>query len=175
MDHAVAIKLIQSETISKAGKWADLGAGEGTFTRALAEIIGPKGEIYAMDKEYFAPMSGNIHPAFAKIHRVQSDFSKKLDLPLLDGLLMANSLHYIDTPIPFLNKILPFLKLGGQFILVEYDRKTPNPWVPYPIPQKEWKKIATNVGLSPPKLLGQQNSRYGNGVIYAVISEFIRM
>jgi len=33
------------------GAWADLGAGEGTFTRALSEILGAASRIYAVDRD----------------------------------------------------------------------------------------------------------------------------
>jgi precorrin-6B methylase 2 len=33
------------------GRWADLGAGEGAFTLALADLLGPGAHITAIDKD----------------------------------------------------------------------------------------------------------------------------
>src|SRR5262245_27183236 len=82
------------------GVWADLRAGEGTFTRALAELLGPDGRIYAVDRDHRAvdALMRWVTMAPCTVLPLQGDFSRPLDLPgatRLDGLLFANSLHYL--------------------------------------------------------------------------------
>src|SRR5690606_11791159 len=36
--------------VTEGGTWADLGAGSGTFTRALASLLGAAGTVYAVDR-----------------------------------------------------------------------------------------------------------------------------
>ena len=35
----------------QGGTWADFGSGTGAFTLALADLIGPQGSIYSVDKD----------------------------------------------------------------------------------------------------------------------------
>ena len=52
MLHQEAVKLIEGGIDRTAGAqvWIDLGAGAGTFTRAVAELTGSKGKVYAVDR-----------------------------------------------------------------------------------------------------------------------------
>ena len=50
MDHADHVRLLR-EGVTRGGTWADLGAGTGAFTLALAELVGPSGEVIAVDRD----------------------------------------------------------------------------------------------------------------------------
>ncbi len=75
-----------------AEQWADLGCGSGTFTHALAGCLKQGSKIYAVDREM---------PAIASIDNIdikciQADMESILFHPgELDGILMANSFHYV--------------------------------------------------------------------------------
>ena len=56
----------------------------------------------------------------------------------LDGLLMANSLHFASSRDAALAALLPALRPDGHFVLVEYDVDRGNAWVPYPISWETW-------------------------------------
>jgi len=43
--------LIAGAVPRRAGVWADLGAGDGTFTQALARLLEPGSRIYAVDRD----------------------------------------------------------------------------------------------------------------------------
>lgn len=45
------VTLIRGGVPEPGGVWADLGAGTGNFTWALAELLGPAGAIYALDRD----------------------------------------------------------------------------------------------------------------------------
>lgn len=49
MNVTEAVEPIAAAIPGRGGTWADLGAGDGTFTRALAGLLGPDGRIYAVD------------------------------------------------------------------------------------------------------------------------------
>jgi hypothetical protein len=53
----------------------------------------------------------------------------------LDGILMANSLHYLRHQSAFIRKSASQLRAHHQFLIVEYDLRRGNPWVPYPLDQ----------------------------------------
>ncbi len=51
MTHDDHVALLRGGIPGPGGVWADLGAGSGAFTLALAEQLGPSAEIYAVDAD----------------------------------------------------------------------------------------------------------------------------
>src|SRR4051812_18975191 len=92
------INLIKNALPRENGTWADLGSGDGAFTLALADLL-PASEIYSIDKNSLRLENQKLEFVHrfpnANIHFISADFNKPLKLPLLDGILMANSLHYV--------------------------------------------------------------------------------
>ncbi len=129
MNHADLVALIKDGVGERGGRWADLGAGEGNFTRALSDLLGPEAHITAVDKDAGAlrAIGGNIETRVA-------DFTKPLDLHDLDGIVMANSLHFVRDKQPVLEAVQQMLRPGGRLIVVEYGADRGNPWVPHPFP-----------------------------------------
>src|SRR5258708_3735969 len=102
MDHADHLDLIR-EGVAR-GAWADLGSGGGAFTLALADLLGPGGRILSVDRDGGALRSQRQamearFPATAVEYR-QADFTRPLELPELDGIVMANSLHFVRVREP---------------------------------------------------------------------------
>jgi len=167
MTHEEHVHLIQKAFSKKGGVWADLGSGDGAFTLALADLIGNNGQIYSIDKDQkrlgnqkqeFQNMFPQTHITYAK-----ADFTKPLDLPLLDGIIMANSLHYVKDQSTFLGKIKQCLKPHGKLVLVEYNTDEGQaPWVPYALSFKKFETLAENTGWTTIKLLEKIPSSYWN-------------
>src|SRR5215208_870340 len=99
MDHSDHVNLLRPARLEQGGIWADFGAGSGAFTLALRELIGPDATIYAADKDrgalskLEAAHRRQFHSADNLI-LFNQDFARPLALPALDGVVMANSLHY---------------------------------------------------------------------------------
>ncbi len=171
MTHKEAVQFLQKGIHHEAGTWLDLGAGSGTFTLALSELLPSGSTIYAIDKDK-SVLNISIPNTSNKIISVQADFDNLPEFPVLDGILMANALHYVKDPISFLQKLLRNLRLDGSFLLIEYDIAESSPWVPFPIPFQKWQSISSAVGLSNPELFNKRNSLYRRGTIYAALSHF---
>jgi ubiquinone/menaquinone biosynthesis C-methylase UbiE len=155
------------------GLWADFGSGTGIFTLALNNLIGPKGEIYSIDKDRYViskqqAMFQKVSPS-ATIQYVIADLTRRLDLPPLDGIVMANSLHFVEDKGPVLSLLMTYLKPLGRLILVEYNTNSGNHWVPYPIDFPTFEKLATKVGFSDVSLLSKIPSRF-LGEMYSCLS-----
>ena len=106
----------------------------------------------------------------------ENDFNLPVELPPLDGILMANSLHYAKDHRYVLNNVLSALKESGTFILIEYDTDTPNvPWVPNPVSLKRFKELCGRVGLTQPELIAERTSIYQEGRMYAVVSKKMKI
>lgn len=171
MNHADHVNLLRGGIAAKGDVWADLGSGEGAFTLALADLLGG-GTIYAVDKDDGALRElAKRMTAFPSttLHTIRADFTRPLDLPPLDGIVMANSLHFQRDKSPVLALVRGTLKPDGRLILVEYNADSGNTWVPYPLSYPTWEKLATANGFSGTRQIGAVPSRFLRE-IYAAVS-----
>jgi ubiquinone/menaquinone biosynthesis C-methylase UbiE len=173
MDHHDHVNLLRDGIPGPGGTWADLGSGSGAFTLALADLLGPEAEIYSVDRDRRtlrrqAQRMGADFPGLT-VHYLAGDFSRPLDLPSLDGVVMANSLHFQRDPEPVLRLVRRYLRPGGRLLLVEYDTDRGNVWVPHPISYERWQELARKSGFTATRRLTTRPSRF-LGQIYAALS-----
>lgn len=176
MDHHDHVDLLCPAGLPSGGLWADLGAGSGAFTLALRELTGPDAVLYAVDRNrarlseleraYRARFGSNEN-----LHILQADFTRDLSLSLLDGVLMANSLHFFRDKGKVLRHVQRFLKPGGKLLLVEYNAERGNPWVPYPLSFETFRTLAPRAGFSEPRLLAKKPSSF-MGEFFAALTMF---
>lgn len=88
----------------------------------------------------------------------------------VDGILMANSLHYVDEPLEFLRRCLSAMR-RQRLLLVEYDTERANRWVPHPISKVRAVQLFVAAGLSSVVALGTTSSVYRDADIYALLAE----
>jgi SAM-dependent methyltransferase len=175
MDHRDHVELIRAAVGGPTGTWADIGAGKGAFTLALADLLGPGGAVIAVDRDGGALRDNEKdmtrHFPAVTFTRVVADFREPLPLPALDGLVAANSLHFVtrDRQAETIRRLATHLKPGAPFVVVEYDADGGNPWVPNPFSAMTWERLAADAGLEPPTLIGRVPSRF-LGAIYASMS-----
>lgn len=106
---------------------ADVGAGTGLFTRVLAEKVGEKGKVVAVD----------ISEAFLKHitedskRRGQTQISTllgarddaKLPAGSVDLVFLCDVYHHVEAPKPWLASLQKALKPEGRLVLIEFDRQ----------------------------------------------------
>jgi len=164
MDHNDHVNLLRPANLLP-GIYADLGAGSGAFTLALRELVGSESTIHAVDKD-----KSSLHE-LEKAHRARfhsterlilltSDFSRPLSLPPLDGIVMANSLHFFKDKDKILRHVQKFLKPNGALLIVEYNVASGNLWVPHPLTFETYRTLAPHTGFSEPRLLAKVPSRF---------------
>lgn len=157
-----------------AGDWADIGAGDGTFSLALARRLDPGSRVYAVDRDRGALRSlGRRASAAVEIVPVPGDFTRLLMLPgigesQLSGILFANALHFVPDPRVALSHLLTWLRPGGRVVIVEYEGRRPSRWVPYPISAAGLADIVSGLGLSLPAVTATRPSAYGGSLYVAV-------
>ena len=165
MDHTDHVNLLRPADLHPGGTWADLGAGSGAFTLALRELIGPDATLYAVDKDRAALNdldSGHRH-RFATSRNLillNEDFTRLNNIPPLDGLVMANSLHFFKDKEKILRHVYGLLKPNGALLLVEYNVDSGNLWVPHPLTFETYCALAPRAGFSEPRLLAKVPSRF---------------
>jgi len=167
VNHADLVALIEDAITERGGNWADLGAGEGAFTRALVDLLGPSAHIVAVDRDAGALRRGLDGTA---VETKVADFTRPLDLSNLDGIVMANSLHFVRDKGPVLESVRKMLRPGGKLIVVEYGSDRGNPWVPHPFTFERWRQMAARAGFAKTRLLRTIPSRH-LGSMYSAVSE----
>ena len=138
--------------------------------------MGPAGTVYAVDRDANALRHlGNAirrTDAAAVIHAVLADFTRQLKLPVLDGAVLANALHFVphDEQARVLGQIAGLVNAGGSIVVVEYERRAANRWVPYPVSFEALGALTRGLRLGAPTRLASRPSRY-SGSFY---SAFVR-
>jgi ubiquinone/menaquinone biosynthesis C-methylase UbiE len=174
VDHHDHVRLIRPGVEDAGHRWLELGAGEGAFTLALADVLGPGGSIVAIDRDSTALATAGAvladrFPAVA-VTTIRADFRDELPGGPFDGVLAANSLHFVTDPIAVLRRAVSRLVAGGRVVVVEYDADRGNPWVPHPFSAARFREIATAAGLAAPREIGRVPSRF-LGAIYAAAAD----
>ena len=174
MQHSDHVRLIE-RGIERGigGVWADLGSGGGAFTLALRELAGPEVEIWSVDRD-----AGSLRAQQTQMERqfpgtnlrvLAEDFTRPLPLPPLDGIIAANSIHYVRDRVELLRGWRGYLKPGGRLVLVEYDSDDGNRWVPYPVSFASLPRLAAAAGYAPTELLRTYPSRFLDGMYAALL------
>jgi SAM-dependent methyltransferase len=170
-------------------RWADLGCGNGLFTEALAQFLPRDSTIYGVDLRptlYSEVVNG------VALFPVKADF---INIPLpfsdLDGILMANSFHYVEDKPAFLKILKGYLrpgdaagfsakprdapgsspKPGAPLLFVEYDSDRPVPtWVPWPVSFASLQPLLNDAGWTSLQKLAERPSVYGHSNLYAALA-----
>jgi hypothetical protein len=153
---------------SDAQSWCDLGCDTGAFTIALAQSLASGSTVHAVDLDRRA--LGAIldqYRGVAILKDLANLRSPGLRLPAVDGILMANSLHFIQEQHLFLRKLL---SVTDCFLIVEYDRYKPSPWGPYPVSFERLCHLFGETGVKSVEKLATRRSRFG-GTMYSALAE----
>ncbi|AXC15495.1 hypothetical protein ACPOL_6254 [Acidisarcina polymorpha] len=148
--------------------WCDLGSGNGTFTRALARLLAPGSTIYAVD------FDGSILEEIPERHngveirKIVGDLeSHTLRLPIVEGVLMANTLHFIREQQSLLRRLLT---VTDRFLVVEYERSKSSRWGPYPVRFEKLTQLFSEVGMDRVEKLATRPSLFG-GTMYSALAQ----
>lgn len=166
LDHPTLRNLM----ITTPTHWADLGCGSGTFTLALAEFLAPGSTIDAIDltpgsKKQTTRNNVTILPQAADITQPNPTLKD------LDGILIANALHYVHDQPGFIKMLHAALKPGGTLIVVEYDTDTPVPrWVPYPISYASANRLFAPSAWTQLQKGNTRPSAYGRANLYCTFT-----
>ena len=173
MKHEDHVGLIRAGVEGAGRRWLELGAGDGEFTLALADLLGETGDIVAVDRDRWAleENAARVASRFpaTTLETAIGDFTAGLPRGPFDGVLAANSLHFVADPGPLLEAVRVALAPGGRLVLVEYDADQGNPYVPHPISFARWAVLASSAGFEAPRLIHRVPSRF-LGSIYGAVS-----
>jgi trans-aconitate methyltransferase len=159
-----AFRLLEPAVAGAGGVWADLGCGEGVFTMLLTTLLPPDSAIYAVDKKpdvlQVLRRTLTEQQVETAVQTLWADFTQPLELPPLDGLLLANSLHFVNPKLPVLARLVERLKPGGRLIIIEYNTRRGNSAAPYPLADRDFLTLAAKIGLQAPQIVAREPSTF---------------
>ena len=158
-----------SLSVGEPQVWADLGCGDGTFTVALASLLPAGSTVHAIDSDTRALARVPARHRDVTIVSHAGDFTV-FPWPFdgLDGVLMANALHYVREQGAFLREMDGALR-RRRMLLVEYDTTRGNAWVPYPISQPSAIELFKSAGYGEATKLGRKRSVFRRADIYGLL------
>ena len=108
---------------------ADLGAGSGYFTFRLADRVGKRGKVLAVDiqDEMLATIQRRAAAqGITNVEEVKSTpTNPRLPAASVDAVLMVDVYHELAYPFEVMTGVRAALKPGGRVVFVEYRKEDP--------------------------------------------------
>ena len=107
---------------------ADIGAGDGKYAFAAAEIVGPSGKVFAteIDQEKLATLRSQV--AARHLTNVIILESKDADTNLppecCDAIFLRRVYHHLTKPAEFDTALMRSLKTGGHLAIIEFPPRS---------------------------------------------------
>ena len=103
---------------------ADIGAGGGELTVALAKEVGPEGRVYAteMEKDRMerlrrrATDGGHTNVTVLEAHATRTNLPKEC----CDAIVIRNVYHHFDDPAAMNQSLFESLKPGGRLAIIDF-------------------------------------------------------
>ncbi|HUP40535.1 MAG TPA: class I SAM-dependent methyltransferase [Vicinamibacterales bacterium] len=120
--------LMSALQLRRGASVADVGSGTGYFTWRLAEEVGPKGKVYAVDVQQSMLDLTRKTVAAHKLSNVEyvlaSDSSTRLPERSVDLVFIAYAYHEFADPDAMMASIRRALKPGGRIVILEYAKES---------------------------------------------------
>jgi ubiquinone/menaquinone biosynthesis C-methylase UbiE len=122
--------LVQALELKPGEIVADIGAGSGYFSWRMAQKVGERGKVYAVEIQQemldilMANMKkrgvgGIVHPILGTVQ------DPKLPAAGVDTIILVDVYHEFDFPFEMTRAMVQALKPGGRLVLVEYRGEDP--------------------------------------------------
>lgn len=119
-------EIVAAAKIRRGSKVADIGSGTGLFTPLLAEAVGPKGKVYAVDIVPSFLEHIRQRAAGAGIKNVETVLctERSVELPpnSIDFAFICDVYHHFEYPRSSLASLHRALRRGGEIFLIEFKR-----------------------------------------------------
>jgi ubiquinone/menaquinone biosynthesis C-methylase UbiE len=122
-------KLLEALKLKPGDVLADVGAGSGYYTFRMADRVGPKGKVYAVDiqkemldlirKRMKAGKVANVEPVLGTLT------DPKLPAGSVDLILLVDVYHEFSHPYEMTAEMVKALKPHGRLVFVEYRLEDP--------------------------------------------------
>ena len=159
------------EAVGRPQHWLDLGSGSGIFTYAIAGLLPMGSKVTAIDK---ADNSINInYRKGIEIKFIEGDFTNEIfDSQSVDGIFMANALHYVKDQQSFIKKLKARYPEMKKMVIIEYGSPVPNQWVPYPVPFSRLQTFFEDLDVKNLRKIAERDSVYSKINMYVAEISF---
>jgi SAM-dependent methyltransferase len=115
--------VLEQLAIEPGATVVDLGTGTGYFVPHLAEAVGPKGSVLALDIEpamvdYVRENAAKDLPQ-VEVRQIERA-GPGLDAASVDRILVVNVWHHLDERVDYARGLLDDLAPGGRLVVVDY-------------------------------------------------------
>lgn len=146
---------IESWDLRPGDKVADFGCGSGFFVVPIAQRVGQKGTVYALDVRQEALDATLTKIRLFKLSNVdlvranlEAPRGSGLKDESVDKVIMTNVLFQVEDHSAILKEAFRILKPGGSVLIIEWDEgKTSGPVLPRQINRKETETMLVDIGF----------------------------
>ena len=107
---------------------ADVGSGTGYYTWRLAQQVGPKGKVYAVDVQQsmldLTKAAVDAHKVANVEYVLATESSPRLPERSVDLVFIAYAYHEFGDPAAMMRAIRRVLKPGGRVLVLEYAKES---------------------------------------------------
>jgi ubiquinone/menaquinone biosynthesis C-methylase UbiE len=138
---------------------ADIGAGDGSFAFAAAQLVGPSGKVFAteIDEEKLAALKSDVAKRHLTNVIIIDSKAAETNLPseCCDAIFLRHVYHHLTKPADFDHALVHSLKPGARLAIIDFPPRSglePVEGVPanrggHGIPQKVVIEELTSAGL----------------------------
>ncbi|MBM3858017.1 MAG: methyltransferase domain-containing protein [Verrucomicrobia bacterium] len=120
-------KIMEALHLKRGQRVADVGAGTGLFTMLMADAVGPKGKVYAVDiaKDFVALIKKRATEANLKNIETVLCTERSVELPKdsIELAFTSDTYHHFEYPGSVVASIRQALRSGGELVVVDYRRE----------------------------------------------------
>lgn len=121
--------LVKSLALAPGMAVADVGAGTGYLMPHLAEAVGAKGQVIAIDIEPQMVKYLTERAQTAKLTQVSAQLGQpsdpKLGAASVDRIVILDTWHHVPARIAYAQKLLAALRPGGMLYIVDFTKDSP--------------------------------------------------
>jgi arsenite methyltransferase len=125
--------VIQALDLQPGAHVADLGAGGGYFTFWLAEAVGPKGRVYAVDSDDDSVRYLDRELRARAIENVELILATPGDPRLppqgVELIFICNTYHHLADRVPYFRSLARALTHGGRVAIIDFKSETWTGWL----------------------------------------------